>query len=53
MFTKEKLERWIELMSINIDLYYDTGNEELIDDAEDLKQTLEQIYTSMTSDGSI
>ena len=52
MFTKEKLENWIN--SINWTLFNrlesdDNAYEELVD----LLNTLEKIYTSITSDNSI
>jgi hypothetical protein len=48
MFTKEKLEKWIKILK-NLELY--TQYE--VDVIEEIIHTLEQIYTSMTSDGSI
>ena len=65
MFTKEKLEKWINSLEehIGIDerfLKQVEGRKPLYDGIaerkaalEDLKQTLEQLYTSMTSDNSI
>ena len=65
MFTKEKLEKWIDSLDecIGLDNYrlrqikeknclYD-GVVERKSNLEDLKHTLEQLYTSMTSDNSI
>ena len=65
MFTKEKLEKWIEALEeyIGIDKrslkkyeekkhIYDGILERKIN-AEDLLHTLEQLHTSITSDGSI
>lgn len=65
MFTKEKIERWIEALEeyIGMDerslkkyeekkpIYY--GILERKNNAEDLLHTLEQLHTSITSDGSI
>ena len=71
MFTKEKLEKWIDLLG-KIDKSYITmipkittlildpfdnvfeyDGEENWKSLQDLKHTLEQIYTSITSDNSI
>ena len=48
MFTKEKLEKWIKILK-NLELY--TQYE--VEVVEEIIRTLEKIYTSMTSDGSI
>lgn len=64
MFTKEKLEKWMDkLNNVMFCLDYhkktttDTDEKERAEEhlltLEDLFQTLEQIYTSITSDGSI
>lgn len=62
MFTKEKLERWIETLNKEIIDKEDWLKyaEEKIEEikyrkkcVEELKHTLEQLYTSITSDGSI
>ena len=62
MFTKEKLEKWIETLNKEIVDKEDWLNyaKERINEIEyrkkcieDLKNTLEQIHTSITSDGSI
>ena len=71
MFTKEKLEKWIDLLG-KIDKSYITmipkittlildpfdnvfeyDGKENWKSLQDLKHTLEQIYTSITSDNSI
>lgn len=71
MFTKEKLEKWIDLLG-KIDKSYITmipkittlildpfdnvfeyDGEENWKSLQDLKHTLEQIYTTITSDNSI
>lgn len=48
MFTKEKLERWIKILK-NLELY----SQYEVEVVEEIIHTLEQIYTSMTSDNSI
>lgn len=65
MFTKEKLEKWIEALEEHIWIdkrfFYEFEGSKILQDAiderksnlEDLIRTLEQIYTSITSDGSI
>jgi pentose-5-phosphate-3-epimerase len=65
MFTKEKLEKWIEeLDNVICKLYLSlkTGVEgtsvynrilSRMNNLEELKTTLEQLHTSITSDGSI
>ena len=62
MFTKEKLEKWIDTLNKEIVDKEDWLNyaKERINEIEyrkkcieDLKKTLEQIHTSITSDGSI
>lgn len=55
MFTKEKLEKWIEELkeSIEIVYLYNMYEDERIDALNDLLHTLEQLHTSITSDGSI
>ena len=50
MFTKDKLEKQIETIEYVLCLDID---EQAYEDLTDLKNTLEQIYTSMTSDSSI
>ena len=65
MFTKEKLEKWIDALEEHIGIdeqllkqvegrkpLYDGINERK-SNLEDLKHTLEQLHTSITSDGSI
>ena len=53
MFTKEKLEKWIgNLHDVLYGLPLDI-DEERWHNLADLEKTLEQIYTSMTSDNSI
>lgn len=54
MFTKEKLEKWIEALNyINRVCWTNTQSIEHVEELKSLKKTLEQIYTSITSDGSI
>lgn len=54
MFTKEKLEKWIEALNyINRVCWTDTQSIEHVEELKSLKKTLEQIYTTMTSDNSI
>lgn len=62
MFTKEKLEKWIDTLNKEIVDKEDWSNyaKERINEIEyrkncieDLKNTLEQLHTSITSDGSI
>lgn len=62
MFTKEKLEKWIDTLNKEIVDKEDWLNyaKERINEIEyrkkcieDLKNTLEQLHTSITSDGSI
>lgn len=62
MFTKEKLEKWIDTLNKEIVDKEDWLNyaKERINEIEyrkncieDLKNTLEQLRTSITSDGSI
>ena len=48
MFTKEKLEKWIDVLN-HLDIY---GKYEM-EIVEEIIHTLEQIYSSITSDGSI
>lgn len=62
MFTKEKLEKWIDALNKEIVDKEDWLNyaKERINEIEyrkkcieDLKNTLEKLHTSITSDGSI
>lgn len=65
MFTKEKLEKWIDTLAEQIDIHEKMlkqveTNKPLYDimikhksNLNELKYTLIQIYTSITSDGSI
>lgn len=52
MFTKDKLERWIEAINWSLFCRLET-DDDAYEQLCDLQHTLEQIYTSMTSDGSI
>ena len=65
MFTKEKLEKWIEILdewietqsyilrnTADTDPYYEELSSKRYN-LSDLRYTLEQIYTSITRDGSI
>lgn len=50
MFTIEKLKKWIEDLNYVLDIDFD---EETFEEIEDLRNTLEKLYASMTSEGSI
>lgn len=50
MFTIEKLKKWIEDLNYVLDIDFD---EETFEEIEDLRNTLEKLYASMTNEGSI
>ena len=52
MFTKEKLERWIDLLESVIKCIKMYMNYKIDDmeDLENLKHTLEKLYTTMTKE---
>lgn len=51
MFTKEKLEKWIEALNyINRVCWTNSQSKIHVEELEKLKHTLEQIYTTMTKE---